>query len=96
MRAGFIGIIGVVRNLAEVIILDAFGRDIQGRQRLLAALGAGACNVLRREAQGLRRQIHPVEALGIGDQGRIAMRAHLGNDGAHDLRNIFPGLALLR
>ncbi len=48
-----------------------------------------------RDAQPIGRQRQPIEALGIAQQRRIALGAHIGDDRRHRLIDAFRGLARL-
>ena len=74
--------------------LDALARQLQRRQLLLAAGRHGRLDLGLAHANAGGAQVEPVEAARQLDERRIAVPAHLGDDGAHGLIDVLGYLAL--
>ena len=73
---------------------DALLRERESRKRLLRALRHGGIDFGVRDPQGLRGQRQVVEASRVVDQGLVAPRHHIVDDGSHRLIDILGNLAL--
>ena len=86
----------VFRPLCPVVGFDAFLREGQSRKFLRRALRTSAIDFGVRNPQGFRSQRQVVECLRVRDEGLVAPRHHIVDDGSDRLIDILGNLALAR
>ena len=91
-----VGVAVVGRELAAVVAVDARQRQLEGGHRLVVARHDSGCDLGRGHANACRGEVEPVEAARQLDERRVAVLAHVRDDGAHGLVDVLGGLALGR
>src|SRR5205085_11733932 len=83
--AGFVRERSIGGELTPVIGLDALRRELQSFSDSIGTLLLRGGDFAFADPQSAGGELHAVEEAGIFDQGRIATRTHIRDDGGHRL-----------